>query len=492
MADANLATAASFRIFIQDGGINPTSSYNYQGCMMLGGPNQDFGAPDPIYCPSPSQPNKWDIVGVVGKSQSLGEADFTAHADRWLRDIWLDLAKRGCGFNMQAVTGVCKRPDDFSEWDAKLVFYQTRVTNVGLGDLSPLSGDDNTVLDWNGSFTYRTWDIIRRLKFAEKADSTVVAEVLDGFIYDVATCGECGTPSDGCNIIYLLTASNSGSPGLSSQLVYSLNGGSTWTGIDINTLGGKSANRAAAMGNKIVVVSQASGSHHYSPIASVKAGTQNWTEVTGYVSTKGPRAIYVKASNQAFIGAAGGYIYFLATPTGSPTVLTDGSITTQDLNDVNGYGQTIVAVGNNNALLVSSNNGDSFSLVTGPTVGVNLTSIWCVTDSVWFVGTGNGKLYTTINGGSSWTLIGLGAGVQTINDIRFENEVVGYLAAEVAGAASVFRTTDGGITWSNTTPELSSIPTAVRCNFVYPCGVNLVLTGGRKTVGGDGLVAIAE
>jgi hypothetical protein len=245
------------------------------------------------------------------------------------------------------------------------------------------------------------------------------------------------------------------------------------------------------MGNRVVVVSQATGSHHYATLTNGVPGT--WTQVSsGYVSTKGPRAIYVKNSSAAYLAAAGGYIYFLASPGGTPTVLTDGSISTQDLNDIAGNGNTIVAVGNSNAVLVSNNGGSTFSLITGPAVGVNLSAVWLMSSQIWLVGTGTGRVYYTLNGGTTWTEIGLGIAGGVINDIRFADELVGYIAAEVGGVATVFRTTDSGNTWFNTAPHISGLPTAVRANFVYPCGRNKVLTGGRKTVGGDGIAAIAS
>lgn len=491
-ASAENLIAGNTRVFIQSDGINPGAAYDYFGCLSLSGPSQDLGTPDPVYCPSPTQRNQWDIIDDIPKTPALGTTDFTTHADKFLADVWMDFKNRRCKFNFQVVAGSCQRPDDFTKWDAKLIFIGGRLNKLALTELNPLSGDKNAVVDFTGTLSFQDWQVINAIKFAERADTTVVAEVLDGFFYDSAQCGECGTPSDGCNKVYVLTAANSGSPGLSSQIVYSLDGGNTWAAIDIPTLGGLSGNRAAAMGDKLIVVSQAGGNHHYSSFTNINAGTTSWTAVTGYVSTKGPRAIYVKSSNEAFVAAAGGYIYFLSSATATPTVLTDGSVTTQALNDIAGFGRTIVAVGGSNAVVASSNNGDSFSLITGPAVGVNLTAVWVVSTNVWLVGTGDGRLFYTLNGGTSWTQIGLGSGVQVINDIHFENEVVGYLAAEVNGAATVFRTTDSGNSWQNTSPSITGLPTAVRCNFVWSCGVNSVLTGGRKTVGGDGLVAIAE
>lgn len=492
MTDVNALLGGNVRVFIQEDGVSPANPFNYYGCISLDGPSQDLGTPDPLYCPSPTQRNKWDIVADIPKTPALGTTDFTQRADKYLNDIWWDLKQRGCSFNMQAVIGSCQRPDDFSKWDAKIMFMGTRLNNFALSALNPLTGDDNASVDLTGTLSFRDWDRIRSIKFNERADSTIVAEALDGFYYDSAQCGECGTPSDGCNALYVLTAASGGSPGLSSQLVYSLDRGRTWVTVDIAPLGGLAADRMAPMGTYLVAVSQATGAHYYSPLTN-GVPSSTWVKVsTGYVATKGPRAIYAKSSNQAYIAAAGGYLYYLSGPTVAPTVLSDGSITTQALNDIHGHGQTIVAVGGSNAVLYSANDGDSFSLVTGPAVGVNLTAVWVLSNSVWFVGTGGGKLYYTVNSGTSWTEIGLPTTATVINDIHFENDIVGYLAAEVGGVATVFRTTDSGNSWQNTSPHISALPTAVRVNFVSTCGNNRVLAGGRKTVGGDGVVAIAE
>lgn len=493
MPDATLLKQGQVRVWIQFGGPNPSQSYEYMGCFMMDSPSQDLGTDDPVYCPSSEVRNTWDIVDSIAKAQALGSFDFTQHAGQFLLERWMELKRKRCIINMQVTASACSRPDDFTEWDAKIVFLGNRMSTLGLSPLNPLSGDDNAVVDWTGTFSFREWDVIKPLLLGEVADSTIVAEVLDGMFYDTAQCGDCGTPSDGCQVAYLLTISNSGSPGLSGQLLYSLDGGGTWSATDINTLGGLSPNRFAVMGTRMIVVSQATGSYHHKKISSINAGVAGgWAAVsTGFVATKGPRAIYVKNSAQGYIAGAGGYIYYLSNPTAAASVLTDGSVTTQDLNDIAGAGNTIVAVGGSNAVVVSNNDGSSFSLVTGPLAGVNLTAVWCLSNKVWFVGTGTGRLYYTLNGGTSWSEIALGASV--INDIRFEkNGLVGYIAAEVGGVATIYRTTDGGTSWFSDAPSISGTPTAVRANFVYPCYLNTVLTGGRKTVGGDGFAAIAS
>ncbi len=493
MADVELLQSGQVRIFIQEDGVSPANPYNYMGCMSLDGPSQDLGTPDPVYCPSTAQRNKWDIVDNVPKTQALGTTDFTQHTDRLLRDIWWKIKQKGCKFNLQAVISACDRPDDFSEWNAKLLLRGVRLTKFGMGAFNALSGDDNAVVDNTGSFVFDDWTPIYGLSFGEVAGSIVVAEALDGLYSDIISCGDCGVASDGCQKVYWLTRSDPGSPGNSSQIVYSLDGGNTWATLDIAALGGLSGNRIAVVANRLVVVSEAYGGHIHELLTEVDAGTNNWAGITtGYVAGKSPRCIYSKSSVLTYIGATGGYIYLLADPTGGVTTLSDGTISAQNLNDIHGSGQTIVAVGASNAIQKSTNGGDTWSLVVGPTPAVNLTAVWCMSPLVWFVGTGNGKLYYTTNAGTTWTQITLGAGITVINDIKFSDDTVGYLSCEMAGVGRIFRTTDSGASWSYQAPSMSGVPAALRYNAVAPCGDNALSAGGIQSASTDGIIVVGS
>lgn len=491
MASSNMV-GGDVRIFIQDGVGNPGKAYEYYGCMSLGGVNQDQGTPEPIYCPSPTQRNKWEIVGQVQKTPALGTTDFTTRINRTLSDILWGLKERGCTVNLQAVVGACQNPSNFNSWESKILIREAKMSAFNLGALNPLEGDANATVDASGSFTFLDFHRIRSINFEEQAASTVVAEVLDGLYNDTVQCGECGTPSDGSEKMYWLTVANSGSPGLSSQIVYTINNGSTWATSDIVSLGGKSGNRMATVGLYLVVVSQADGAHHYKLYSEVDAGTGSWTRnASGYVAGKSPRAIHSKSPSETFIAAQGGYVYLMTSPTAAVTTLSDGSVTAQNLNDIHGYENTIVAVGASNAVIVSQNSGATFSLVTGPSVGANLTAVWCMSETVWFVGAA-GALYYTLNGGTTWTQIVFASGVTVINDIKFTDKNVGYMAVEVGGAGRVYRTTDGGNSWQYQAPHIANLPTNLRINAVAPAGYNKVTVGGIVTAGGDGLLATAS
>lgn len=492
MSDTNILRGGQARIFVQADGVSPAFPYLYFGCMQLDGPSKDLGEPDPVYCPSTSQRDKWDIVDEVPKTEALGTTDFTQRMDRFLRDEWWEIKQKKCLFNVQIVVSNCARPDDFNNWEAKILLDRARLTNFTLPTFNPLTGDDNAALDLTGSLTFRDFSPIRPLRFGEVLDTTIVAEALDAIYYDVATCGECGVPSDGCQKLYILTGANSGSPGLSSQIVYSLDGGSTGAAIDIAALGGLSGNRLAAVGNYLVVVSEAAGGHAYSLFSDIDAGTTSWTLVTsGYVPGSGPRALWSKNPSNTLVAAADGYIYLISNPTQAATVITDGSLTTQDLNDIHGNGSTVVAVGDSNAVLVSTNGGKTFSLITGPEVGQNLSAVWVMNDNVWFVASGTGNLYYTSNGGDTWVETTPDANITTINDIQFSGDVVGAMSVQVGGSSRVYRTTDSGYSWWYTEPAVTGLPTAERYNTVAVCGNNAILAAGRVSSGGDGVAAIA-
>lgn len=492
--DATLVQSGQARVFIQEEGISPANKYNYYGQVQWDKSSMDLGKVTPVWLPSPLRRNYWKIVDRIRNAPTLGKGAFLQHADRYLRDVWYKIKERGCTFNVQVVFGECTRPDQITQWDSRLLYKNTVLETLDITELNVLQGDKNMETDLSGNVSFEDMIPLRQLLFQSRASATLLSEILDGLWYDVPTCGSCGPASDGCQKLFLLSLANAGSPGLSSQIYYSVDGGVTFSALDIPTLGGLSGIRLAGMGDKLVVISQAKANHQWVLFSDVLAGNPNWTAVSsGYVATKGPRAIYERNVDQAWIAAAGGYIYYLTDPTAPVVVSLDNSLTTQDLNDIHGVGRTVVAVGNSNVILYSNSEGASWQLLVGPVVGQNLSTVWCVSQNTWFVATGNGQLWYTLDAGTTWKQINFGV-VATINDIQFQDEVVGYMAVEVTpGLARVYRTLDGGYSWQYTTPALAGFPANWnRINVVLPCGWNEVAAVGRVTSGGIGALAIAN
>lgn len=483
------------RVFVQSNGSYPDALPKFQGCLQLGESEQDLGESTPVYCPDPAQPNKWIITDTIVGAPGLPTVDFTARMSRNLRDIWMGIAEKGCTFNLQEKIFCEGRGDDYNAWDAKWLMFGARMTARTIPLTNPLSGEDNAIADLTGSITYRALVRLLRLVLGTKAESLVVSEILDGFYYDAVSCGACGTsPSDGCQKSYWLAAASGGSPGLSSRIVYTTNGWQTSNQLNITPLGGTDARRIAAMGQYLIGVAVTAAGHFYELFSEIDAGTTNWALVTTDYTTA-PRCIYVKNPSEAFIGGAGGYIYYLTDPTGTPSTLLDNSLTAQDLNDISGSGDVIVAVGDSNAVVYSVNGGESFSSVTGPAVGVNLNCVQVLPTGVWWVGSAAGVWYWTRDKGVTWNTKNLSAGNTQVDRTTWVDENVGYVTTRTSTAGRIYSTHDAGATWqlaSNVDRRLSNVPSSVRFLAIATCGYNVVGVGGAKTAGGDGVLAQAE
>jgi photosystem II stability/assembly factor-like uncharacterized protein len=191
-----------------------------------------------------------------------------------------------------------------------------------------------------------------------------------------------------------------------------------------------------------------------------------------------------------------GYIYFATDPTAGVIVQDAGIATAQDLNEVHAYDiNHVVAVGNLNAVVVTDNGGDTWNAVTGPNVGVDLGVVWMKTETEWWIGDAGGQLWFTLNEATAWTektFAGSGAGI--VRDIKFANDVVGYMSHDTATPTGrIFRTIDGGNTWYLAPEDNTALPAADTWNALAVCdegpdSPNVVYAGGLADDGADGII----
>jgi photosystem II stability/assembly factor-like uncharacterized protein len=76
----------------------------------------------------------------------------------------------------------------------------------------------------------------------------------------------------------------------------------------------------------------------------------------------------------------------------------------------------------------------------------DLNKIHFITDDIGFIA-GDKIVLKTINGGRTWSVIKETAGMN-FTAIRFENNLIGYLGSNDQYYAYIYKTTDGGITWT--------------------------------------------
>lgn len=491
------------RVFLQSGGPSPTNVAEYQGQANADGLSWKQGDIKPIRDPSPLQRGQFITIGKLKGDPALPEVKMAWRYTYQLSEL-LQLIQDGCPANLYISLGVCGNPQDFEGgWQKMDVLENAEPTDYTVDKLTALDPSERAAPMESAPFTGDNWYEIVPMVYGEQAKAQVVQEVIDITVVDSVTCGNCGLPSDGCQVIFAVTLSHGGSPGLPGKVIWTNNGGATWTATTIGSSAlpaNDNPSGIVGVGDNIVVISQEGERLVYAPLVDIIAGTATWTSMTtGFVSGGGPTAVFSLGPNLTWMVGAGGYIYFTADPTTSVTVQDAGNASATAYTDIHGMvdGQNLLAVGASNAVVYTVNGGALWSAVTGPNPGIALNTCFMFSQNVWWVGDAAGKLWYTENAGLSWTqkTLPTQSALTNIRDIVFgiygQFQSVGYLAAGTATVGKIFRTINGGNTWSvEPMTNYGSMPSCLRYDRIATCGSNPnnMYACGVATAGVDGII----
>lgn len=474
----------------------PNNSPSYQGLAKADTPQVQLGDITPVWIPDPDRYGAFLLAATTRGTRSLPTLSIMWRYAQDKESALDRIVNGGCEHDLQVHIGSCRDPGSFDEgWDKILVMEGAGATGWSTDSLGALGPDERAVVNETVPFTGWEFYHIYRMTYEEMAPTEVVQEVVDIVICDAVQCAACGVPSDGCDHVLALTLTAGGSPGLPAEIVFSADGGASWLDTNITTLAAnEDPNEMACVGTNLVVISEDSESLHYAPLADIFAASETWTEVTtGFVAAAGPLAIHSESPRNTWIVGESGYIYFTEDPTAGVEVQDAGVVTTQDLNAVHAYDiLNVVAVGNSNAVVLTRNGGDTWEAITGPSVGVNLNTVWMRGPNEWFVGDAGGQLWYTLDAGVNWTektFPGSGAGV--VRDVHFANRTVGYMSHDTAaGRGRILRTINGGNTWYVAPEGNANMPLSDRFNMLAPCiyNPNIVYGGGLADDATDGII----
>jgi len=495
MADV-IVKAGSSRVFTIQFRARHDHAPMFHGFAVAG--SIDFGQGDvtSIEVPNPTTYNDW-----ITASEFQGSADrptlpltFRMSYDR--SEI-LRLARLRCAFDVQVHIGACTDPRDFDLGYEKVqVFENALVTTYGTTDIGAMSGDDQAGVDEEVEISARTLYEILPMRYTEVAAGYVGQTVVAVTVADTAGCGDCAAPSDGCSKVFALANAPGSSPGTLAEVIATTDGyGSVVVDSPINSLSlAENVSDGTVVSDQYVVISNDSNSLHYASLDDIlDAEASPWTEVTtGFVVGGEPNAIINITPLDTWIVGDGGYVYFTASPGDGVTVMDAGSTTIEDLNDVEAFDiENIVAVGNNNAVIFTAD-GSSFTAVTGPAAGVDLTAVAMRTAAEWWVGTADGRVFVTTDSGDHWTLKGMKGTLAKITKIGWANDTVGFVAAATAAPASrLFRTINGGYSWTlDPRATVGILPASDQINDFDFCDneVNAIYLGGLADDAADGIL----
>lgn len=486
------------RVFLIEGQARPDHEPDYKSHFKAGAIEQDTGESTRIEVPDPDRYGEFIEVGEIQGAVGRPTLTLTGRYAQDLASDMLRLAKARCAFDIQVHLGSCTDPRDFDQFSKVVILERAKGNNWSTEDLGALSSDEAAKVDETLNTSGREVYEFMPLNYVSKAGDVITNEVVDVVICDRASCGDCDDESTGCSKIFAVTLAAGGSPSTPADVVFSLDKGLTWYAHDVEAFGASDdGSGLACLGTYLVVVSNDFGGLAYATLTEFDGTTDpEFTGVTtGFNASGAPNDIW-SVGNFAFVVGNGGYIYTMSEPTGGATVLDAGVAVSDNLNAVHALSKDFaVAVGNASSIVKID--GLSAEEIAPPTgVEVNYNCVWVKSESEWFIGTSNGKLYYTLDGGQSWsekTFPGSGSGV--VRDIQFAKDSVAYLSHSTSGSVGrILESVSGGNNWIVAPRNPGTLPANDRVTALAACpdDVNFVVGVGLADDGSDGYIVIGQ
>lgn len=512
--DANIIIKQGHkRYFYQLNGASPNNTLLYGGqsgqfLNIESVDNPRSGGRSRINVQDPRHPGKFKSVGRENSPPDLPSAtvQFMQHQGAIPRSLY---SLGECRTTFFEVNGNCKDPSDFiNGWSDYVKVLSNGEQSDGSEGGGAFDGDSSVMDDLD--FEFDAVYPVGALGFGEKAATEVYSEVIDVVYGSRAQCAGCGPDDDGTSLIYAVSNNVIASPGEAPSLVYSTDGGATWNTAAITGSASTDVPRAIdIVGSYLVVLYDdgAGGGYFVAEINRLTGVPGTWTQVsTGFVSGGEPQDMFVESASSVWFVGDGGYIYQSTSILSGVSVKDAGDATSNDLNRIDGFGETLVAVGDSNTVVFSTNGGKTWGTTTNSPGSAALTALSVVTEFLWWTGNASGAVYyTETQGETAWTQATLPAAstaLATIEDIMFINDEVGYIsAASSSPTAFLLSTWNGGRDWAvstnSGTPRLQNYPTFDRGNRLAApvvdnqgIAANNLAVAGLAGNGADGIVLL--
>lgn len=453
------------------------------------------GSIDPIFVPNPRVPGQYKLAGRMTSAPELPTASIV-FTESW-GGIPRPLLARNCEFNLIEVRSQCKDYSDlYRGWDGMALIYSGMKINGNLDLGARTARDSDEMLQITVEATGTAIYPVGALNFGTEADADVVVEVIDQVYGTSVQCGNCGTPNDGSQFIYAITRANVGSPSAPGQLIYSLDGGVTWTTALITGIGTSVEPRYIDIAGNILFVGTNGTSLFYTVLDELTGAPTTWNSVTQLSDFND---VYVQTPSSIFFVHSTN-VYKTSDITIPASIIDSNS--SNSLHRVSGYNKTIVAVGNNGEVRYSQNNGVTWISAVASSASNN-RAVAVLSERNWMVGDVAGNVYKTTTAGDSWSVVAFpNYGVGSISDIVVSSREVIWIAQNYNNVAYLATTIDGGYSWTNSTagssrmynfPVFQSINRiAVPQNVDPHISCNFITLGGLATGGADGVLITAS
>ncbi|RMG92584.1 MAG: hypothetical protein D6706_16640 [Chloroflexi bacterium] len=481
-------TKGAIRYFVQRGGSTPENPVRYSGqdaqFLIIENTDRPLSNIDPIYVPHERDASSFRYVGRNRQPPDL--ATFTVQYMRYVGNFPAHLATIDDFVTFYQVIGDTTDLSDLST--AKQVTIMGDAEPTSLSEGGGAWDNSEQIIDEVEYASPRVYTI-GKIAFNEVGGSVVTSEV-KGVTY--------GRRGSGIEAIYAVVDSTVSSPGSPPVVIYRTKHNGTVSSMAITGAASTDVPTDIAVVGKYLVVTVddgGSGAIFVSELDDDTGVPGTFTKITGVDANM----IYAPTARTVFYACDGGVIKRASDVSSGnfETILSAGVLTSEDLLAIHGLYETIVAVGNNDTVLYSTDRGDNWQASVSPGTGANITAVSVINGSTWWIGTSAGDVYYTTDKGNTWTQADLPAALTGINDIKFASPEVGFVAAVEGSTARLYTTYTAGVNWTTGSPRLENLGTWTRFNRIalpdtrISIAANHILLGGLGS-GTDGVLLSGE
>ena len=471
MATFIAASRSQSRVFVAEGLPGPDNPPVFQGCLVMGGASQGLGDVEFIYCPDPENYDSFIPVGtIVGREENV-ETSLSGHFPLNTLSKIIQWGNAKTPLAIHVHFGTATNPQNFNVFEKAVIFDdRARITSTDIEEMGSLdeSGSIGQSADISAASYYEVVDA-NWISRVPELMTTPGAGIEAVRTYDETL------PLDNRYAYYALTEGDLA--GDDAAIVYTIDGGTTWSSIDLT--GHISVGAGIAVINDVPVAICLSGNLYY---ADVLNGA---TSVTTVVFAQAMTVI-TSIGAIGYVGGPTGYVGQIDDYTAVPTAMTTGGVA--NVLSIHALDGGIILVGDANGRVYYAVDGENFGEAIVED-GVGITAVCAVDGETFWAGTAGGKLLYSTDAGNTWKERSFPAGGSgSVTDITFPTLSVGFISHEpAAGNARILKTTGAGSVGSwYEVPRTGALPVADSlelasvpgdANRVLGCGPVAATTG---------------
>lgn len=476
----------------------PNTKPEYLGCHDLGDIEEPEGDKTLLWCPDPSGPNKFKVVGSY--KGAPGAISTSVTVPLFKTADYLEALR--CPATLFVHVIECGRKDVFENWIRSFILEDFELSSTRRSKIVVRSPDEQD--EATQSFDIEADEVHKPLPVEINRQVTTEPQGLNDVVFcDDPTCqDECGIGQDYCQLGYAVSDSEADSPTDLAGVPHTHDGGLDAWGVttadpfiaaeDIASvvcfeIGGGVTRVLVARGTADGVGMEVA----YSDDAGVTWTPVAVSAIAGQYATMGG-TLFALDMYHIWLGVTGGYIYFSDDAGITWTAQHAGTLDTANINHIDFADELNgVAVQVGNTMLQTDDGGATWALITGP-ASQEEQDILCVDvrdEYRWWIGYAtDGDLWYTHNKGVNFYERDYpDHAVKTaLPDVTFINDLVGFMIANTGATGTVYRTINGGYSWAAITT-----PTNNMLNAIWACHVNLAYIVGEQTAGYGTILKLA-